>query len=50
VAPFINITFNQPMVPLVTLGDLTAEQVPARLEPDLPALALAGYAHADLPI
>ena len=36
VAPFINITFNQPMVPLATLGDLGAEEVPARLEPDLP--------------
>ena len=35
-APFINITFNQPMVPLVTLGDLAAEAVPVRLEPSLP--------------
>ena len=36
VAPFINITFNQPMVRLGTLGDLTAEAVPAQLEPSLP--------------
>ncbi len=36
VAPFISITFNQPMVPLATLEALTAEQVPVRLEPGLP--------------
>jgi uncharacterized protein YfaS (alpha-2-macroglobulin family) len=36
IAPFINITFNQPMVPLATLGDLAAEQVPVQLEPALP--------------
>jgi uncharacterized protein YfaS (alpha-2-macroglobulin family) len=36
VAPFINITFNQPMVMLDTLGDLAAEQVPVHLEPSLP--------------
>ena len=35
-APFVNITFNQPMVPLGTLGDLAAEEVPVRLEPSLP--------------
>jgi uncharacterized protein YfaS (alpha-2-macroglobulin family) len=35
-APFVNITFNQPMVPLGTLDDLAAEEVPVRLEPDLP--------------
>jgi uncharacterized protein YfaS (alpha-2-macroglobulin family) len=31
-APFVNITFNQPMVPLGTLDDLAAEEVPVRLE------------------
>ena len=36
IAPFINITFNQPMVPLATLNDLTLEQVPVKLEPALP--------------
>ncbi len=36
IAPFINITFNQPMVPLTTLGDLASEQVPVHLEPSLP--------------
>jgi uncharacterized protein YfaS (alpha-2-macroglobulin family) len=36
IAPFINITFNQPMVALDTLGDLAIEQVPVRLEPSLP--------------
>ncbi|MGW8226592.1 MAG: alpha-2-macroglobulin family protein [Anaerolineales bacterium] len=35
-APFVNITFNQPMVPLGTLDDLAAEEVPVRLEPALP--------------
>ena len=36
IAPFVNITFNQPMVPLATLADLAAEQVPVRMEPALP--------------
>ena len=35
-APFINVTFNQPMVPLNTLEDLAAEDVPVSIEPDLP--------------
>ena len=35
-APFVNVTFNQPMVPLATLNDLAALQVPVRLEPALP--------------
>ena len=34
-APFVNITFNQPMVPLGTLKDLAAEEVPVKLEPAL---------------
>ena len=36
VAPFLSITFNQPMVPLTTLGDLSAEEVPVQIEPALP--------------
>jgi uncharacterized protein YfaS (alpha-2-macroglobulin family) len=36
IAPFINITFNQPMVALDTLGNLAIEQVPVHLEPSLP--------------
>ncbi|MGD9316968.1 MAG: MG2 domain-containing protein, partial [Anaerolineae bacterium] len=35
-APFLNVTFNQPMVPLATLGALSAEEVPVQLEPSLP--------------
>jgi uncharacterized protein YfaS (alpha-2-macroglobulin family) len=35
-APFVNVTFNQPMVPVATLGALAAEDVPVRLEPALP--------------
>jgi hypothetical protein len=31
----VNITFNQPMVPLGTLEDLAKEEVPVKLEPDL---------------
>ncbi len=36
IAPFVNITFNQPMVPVGTLEDLALEKVPVRLEPNLP--------------
>lgn len=35
-APFISITFNQPMVPLGTLDDLALREVPVIIEPDLP--------------
>ena len=35
-APFVNVTFNQPMVPLATLSALAAKEVPLRLEPALP--------------
>ncbi len=38
VAPFINITFNQPMVPLGTLSDLAAQDVPVFVEPALPGI------------
>ncbi len=36
IAPFISVTFNQPMVPLGTLGDLAAKDVPLIVEPSLP--------------
>jgi hypothetical protein len=35
IAPFVSITFNQPMVPLGTLEDLAQAAVPARIEPAL---------------
>jgi uncharacterized protein YfaS (alpha-2-macroglobulin family) len=35
-APFVSVTFNQPMVPLGTLGALAAKEVPVQLEPTLP--------------
>jgi alpha-2-macroglobulin len=36
IAPFVNVTFNQPMVPLATLEDLALEDVPVQMEPVLP--------------
>jgi uncharacterized protein YfaS (alpha-2-macroglobulin family) len=36
IAPFVNITFNQPMVALATLQDLSEADVPVDVEPDLP--------------
>lgn len=38
VAPFISITFNQPMVPLATLNDLSKAEIPVKIEPDLPGI------------
>jgi hypothetical protein len=35
IAPFVSVTFNQPMVPLGTLGDLAAADVPLSIEPAL---------------
>jgi uncharacterized protein YfaS (alpha-2-macroglobulin family) len=35
-APFLNVTFNQPMVPLATLEELAAADVPVRLTPAIP--------------
>jgi len=32
-APFLSVTFNQPMVPLTTIAQLSAEEVPVRLSP-----------------
>ncbi|MBN1145962.1 MAG: hypothetical protein JXA78_01800 [Anaerolineales bacterium] len=34
-APFVNVTFNQPMAPLATLDELAAEDVPVQIEPPL---------------
>ena len=36
IAPFVSVTFNQPMVPLGTLGDLAEADVPVKIEPSLP--------------
>ena len=36
IAPTINVTFNQPMVPLATLAQLAEEDVPVRIEPEVP--------------
>ncbi len=35
IAPKVSVTFNQPMVPLATLGDLAAVGVPVQIEPSL---------------
>ncbi|HSF80912.1 MAG TPA: alpha-2-macroglobulin family protein [Anaerolineales bacterium] len=34
-APFVSVTFNQPMVPLTTLEQLSEEDVPVKIEPSL---------------
>ena len=36
VAPFLSVTFNQAMVPLTTLSDLAAADVPVQIQPALP--------------
>ncbi|PKN92309.1 MAG: hypothetical protein CVU44_14300 [Chloroflexi bacterium HGW-Chloroflexi-6] len=36
IAPFISVTFNQPMVPLTTLENLSETDVPVKIEPALP--------------
>ncbi len=38
IAPFLSVTFNQPMVPLATIEQLTAEEVPVKLTPQLPGV------------
>lgn len=38
IAPFLNVTFNQPMVPLATLDQLSAADVPVQLEPAVPGV------------
>ncbi len=35
VAPFISVTFNQPMVPLTTLAQLSDKDVPVKIDPPL---------------
>lgn len=35
-APFLSVTFNQPMVPLATVDALTAADVPVKLTPEVP--------------
>jgi len=36
IAPFVSVTFNQPMVPIGTLNDLSELDVPVKIEPSLP--------------
>ncbi len=36
IAPFVSITFDQPMVPIATVGQLDAAAVPATITPDVP--------------
>lgn len=36
IAPFLSVTFNQPMVPLTTLAELSAADVPVTISPELP--------------
>ena len=36
IAPFLSVTFNQPMVALDTLDSLSAEQVPVKIDPQIP--------------
>jgi hypothetical protein len=35
IAPFLNVTFNQPMVPLATLDELSALDVPVQVTPEI---------------
>jgi hypothetical protein len=37
-APFLNVTFNQPMVPLATLEQLSVADVPVQITPELPGV------------
>lgn len=37
-APFLSVTFNQPMVPLATIDALSSEEVPVKLTPDIPGI------------
>ena len=38
IAPFVSVTFNQPMVPLTTLAELSAADVPVKITPELPGV------------
>ncbi|MBS1249220.1 MAG: putative lipoprotein YfhM [Chloroflexi bacterium] len=35
IAPFVNVTFNQPMVPLTTVESLAEEDIPVQIAPEL---------------
>ena len=35
IAPFLSVTFNQPMVPLTTLAELSAADIPVKITPEL---------------
>ncbi|MFZ0548770.1 MAG: alpha-2-macroglobulin family protein [Candidatus Promineifilaceae bacterium] len=37
-APFLSVTFNQPMVPLATLEELSTADVPVRISPEIPGV------------
>src|SRR5690606_111864 len=37
-APFLSVTFNQPMVPLATIDALDAVDVPVQLTPEVPGI------------
>jgi len=37
-APFLSVTFNQPMVPLATVEELAAADVPVRISPEIPGV------------
>ncbi len=37
-APFLSVTFNQPMIPMGTVEQLAAEDVPVELTPDVPGI------------
>ena len=50
-APFLNVTFNQPMVPLGTLEDLAAEEIPVQAgSKSTGDLALVGHQDAHISI
>ena len=38
IAPFLQVTFNQPMVPLATLDQLKEEEIPVKITPNLPGV------------
>ncbi len=38
IAPFLNVTFNQPMIPLATLDQLQSADAPVKLTPELPGV------------
>ncbi|MEZ4710684.1 MAG: MG2 domain-containing protein [Caldilineaceae bacterium] len=37
-APFLNVTFNQPMAPLTTLQQLAAQDAPVKITPEVPGV------------